>query len=69
MRASFPTAWASIPFSYAMPRPNASDGSFRDRPQGGTTTGGTMTGRVTGTQISGKGDSSVCVYSFALDRA
>ena len=51
-------------FSLAMPHPNASDDSFRDSP-----TGGTMTGCVAGTPISGNVDGSVCVYSFALDRA
>jgi hypothetical protein len=64
-------------FSYAMPHPNApdnpspvyaatiaSDGTFST-----TLASGTMRGHVSGTHISGEIDGSVCVYSFALDRA
>jgi len=51
-------------FSCAIGHPNAPDGSVRD-----SLTSGTMTGCVAGTPISGKVDGSVCVYSFALDRA
>ena len=64
-------------FSYAQPHPNAPnnptpvyaatiapDGTFNT-----TLASGTMRGRVTGTHMSGEIDGSVCVYSFALDRA
>jgi hypothetical protein len=64
-------------FSYAMPHPNtpgtptmvysaaiAPDGSFRS--DIGT---GVMTGRVTGTQMTGLIDGSACVYSFTMERA
>ena len=63
-------------FSYAMPHPNtpgnptmvysssiAPDGSFRS--DIGT---GVMSGRVTGTQMTGLIDGSSCVYSFTMDR-
>jgi hypothetical protein len=64
-------------FGYAMPHPNtpgnptmvysaaiAPDGSFRS--DIGT---GVMSGRVTGTHMSGLIDGSACVYSFTADRS
>ena len=68
---------ASNAFSYAMPHPNApdnrtpvyaatiaSDGTFKS-----TLNSGTMTGRATGSHISGVIEGSICNYSFALDRS
>jgi hypothetical protein len=67
---------AANQFNYAMPHPNtpgtpdmvysaaiAPDGSFRS--DIGT---GVMTGRVTGTHMTGLIDGSACVYSFTMDR-
>lgn len=63
-------------FDYAMPHPNTPgtptmsysaaimpDGAFRS--DIGT---GVMTGRVTGTHMTGYIDGSACVYSFTMDR-
>jgi hypothetical protein len=67
---------AANKFSYTMPHPNtpgnptmvysaaiAPDGSFRS--DIGT---GVMTGRVSGTQMTGSIDGSACVYSFTMNR-
>lgn len=63
-------------FGYAMPHPNtpgnptmvysaaiAPDGSFRS-----DIGSGVMTGRITGTHMTGLIDGSACVYSFTMDR-
>ena len=63
-------------FGYAMPHPNtpgnptmvysaaiAPDGSFRS-----DIGSGMMTGRITGTHMTGLIDGSACVYSFTMDR-
>jgi hypothetical protein len=68
---------AANAFSYSMPHPNAPnnptpvysatiapDGSFRS-----DIGSGVMTGRVSGTRMTGFIDGSVCVYSFTMDRS